>query len=82
VKCLVIDGLWSAVGSTNFDHRSFSINDEANLASCNRDLAARLDEDFARDLTKCREVTLAEWKRRPIWEKMQESFGWILERQQ
>jgi cardiolipin synthase A/B len=81
-KSLVIDGLWSVVGSTNFDHRSFSINDECNLASCNPDLAARLREDFARDLAESRAVSYREWLRRPIWEKMQESFGWILERQQ
>ena len=82
VKSLVVDGLWCVVGSTNFDHRSFSINDECNLASCNADLAARLREDFARDLAASRAVTYREWLRRPIWEKMQEGFGWILERQQ
>jgi cardiolipin synthase A/B len=81
-KSLVIDGQWCVVGSTNFDHRSFSINDECNLASCNTDFAARLREDFARDLAESRPVTYREWLRRPIWEKMQESFGWILERQQ
>ncbi|HET8550732.1 MAG TPA: phospholipase D-like domain-containing protein [Bryobacteraceae bacterium] len=82
VKTLVVDGLWCVVGSTNFDHRSFSINDECNLASCNPELAARLREDFARDLAQSRPVTYRDWLRRPIWEKMQESFGWILERQQ
>ena len=81
-KSLVIDGQWCVVGSTNFDHRSFSINDECNLASCNPELAARLREDFAGDLAASRAVTYREWLRRPIWEKMQESFGWILERQQ
>ena len=82
VKSLVVDGLWCVVGSTNFDHRSFSINDECNLASCNPDLAARLREDFARDLAESTAVTYREWRKRPIWEKMQEGFGGLLERQQ
>lgn len=82
VKSLVIDRLWCVVGSTNFDHRSFSINDEANLASCNPDLAARLHADFARDLADSREVTYEMWKRRPIWEKVHEGFGQLIERQQ
>jgi cardiolipin synthase len=82
VKSLVVDGLWCVVGSTNFDHRSFTINDECNLASCNPDLAARLREDFARDLADSRAVSYREWRKRPIWEKMQEGFGGILERQQ
>ena len=82
VKSLVVDGLWSVVGSTNFDHRSFSINDEANLASCNEELAAQLREDFARDLQHSREVTYQQWLRRPVLEKMTETFGWLLERQQ
>jgi cardiolipin synthase len=82
VKTLVVDNTWCVVGSTNFDHRSFSINDEANIASCNPELAARLREDFAHDLATCEEITYHKWRRRPVWEKMQESFGWILERQQ
>jgi cardiolipin synthase len=81
-KSMVVDGLWCVVGSTNFDHRSFSLNDEANLASCNPVLAARLREDFARDLAKCRKISYKDWKRRPIWERMHESLGSILERQQ
>ena len=53
-KTMIIDGLWSVVGSTNFDNRSFGLNDEVNLAACDEKLAARLEEDFARDVSDSR----------------------------
>jgi cardiolipin synthase A/B len=81
-KILTIDGLWSVVGSTNFDNRSFGLNDEVNLAACDPKFAARLDEDFARDLAESREVTYAEWRTRSFFERGPELLGWILERQQ
>jgi cardiolipin synthase len=81
-KTMVIDDLWCVVGSTNFDHRSFGINDEVNLAASDLRLAARLAEDFARDLAYSRAVTLAAWKKRPLSERMHESLGSLLERQQ
>ena len=42
-KILIVDGLWSVVGSTNFDSRSFGLNDEVNLAALDPALAATLD---------------------------------------
>jgi cardiolipin synthase len=81
-KTLVIDGVWSVVGSTNFDHRSFGLNDEANLAALDRGLAARLEEDFQRDLAVSKRVTYKEWRRRSPFERMHELLGWVFERQQ
>jgi cardiolipin synthase A/B len=81
-KSLVVDGLWSVIGSTNFDHRSFGINDEINLAAQDEGLAARLEEDFERDLTRSRRVTYGKWSRRPLFERFHEWLGWILERQE
>jgi cardiolipin synthase len=80
-KVMVVDGLWAVVGSTNFDPRSFSHNDEVNLAARDPALAARLDEDFARDLADSHPVSLGEWQRRPAWERAQEWLAWVLERQ-
>src|SRR5438445_9987993 len=57
-KTMVIDGLWSIVGSTNFDNRSLGLNDEVNVAVCDSALAARLDEDFQRDLGNSKRITL------------------------
>jgi cardiolipin synthase len=81
-KTMVIDGVWSVVGSTNFDNRSFGLNDEVNLAAYDERLATRLAEDFARDLAESHAISYEEWKRRPIFERMYEWVGWVLERQQ
>jgi cardiolipin synthase len=81
-KTMMVDDLWSIVGSSNFDNRSFGLNDEVNLAARDEELAARLEEDFARDLAQSREVTYDEWQSRSIFERAYEWLGWLLERQQ
>lgn len=81
VKTLMIDHLWSVVGSSNFDLRSFGHNDEINVAIRNREVAARLKQDFHMDLEQSRKVTLEEWKRRPILERVQGAVLQILKRQ-
>ena len=82
MKLLVADERWSVLGTTNIDNRSFEHNDEVNLAMRDRGLAARLLEDYTRDLADSREITLERWRRRPAWEKFVGPFVWILERQQ
>jgi cardiolipin synthase len=81
-KVLCVDGLWGVVGSTNFDNRSFGINDEVNLAVCDPAFAERLERDMSGDLAQSRRVSLEEWRRRPVTERAPELLGWILERQQ
>jgi cardiolipin synthase len=72
-KVLVVDGLWTSVGSTNFDNRSFRLNDEANLNVYDRDLAAKQIAVFEEDLKNSRRVTYEEWNARPwtrkLWER-------------
>jgi len=82
VKSLVVDELWSVVGSTNFDNRSFGLNDEVNLAVCDASLAQRLLEDFARDLAVSRAIGYRDWQRRSLLERGHEWLGRLLERQQ
>ncbi len=82
VKLLIVDGLWSVVGSTNFDNRSFGLNDEVNLAVLDQGTAERLRLDFATDTANSCELTLAKWRKRPILEKLTERVGSVLERQQ
>jgi cardiolipin synthase len=82
VKLLIVDGLWSVVGSTNFDNRSFGLNDEVNLAVLDPGTAERLRLDFAADTDNSRELTLVEWRKRPILQKLTERLGSALERQQ
>ena len=81
-KVLCIDELWAVVGSTNFDNRSFGINDEVNLAVCDAAFAQRLERDMSGDLAESRRVSLDEWQHRPVTERAPELLGWILERQQ
>jgi cardiolipin synthase A/B len=82
VKCLVVDGIWSVVGSTNFDPRSFGINDEVNFASNDVALALRLEADFERDIADSNLVTYKKWTARSIFERAHEWLGSIIERQQ
>jgi len=82
VKTLIVDNIWSVVGSTNFDHRSFGLNDELNMVCRDENLAHRLTEDFEKDLKLSRLITYSEWKKRSIFERAHEYLGWVLERQQ
>lgn len=81
-KVLLVDDLWAVVGSTNFDNRSFGINDEVNLAVRDRAVAQRLGADFAADLHHSQRITLEAWRRRPVTERVTELLGWAIERQQ
>jgi cardiolipin synthase len=71
-KVVVVDGLLASVGSTNFDPRSFHLNDEANLNVYDRDFAAHLTRVFEDDLARCKRFTLQDWQRRPPPEKLRE----------
>jgi cardiolipin synthase len=80
-KVLVVDGLWVSVGSTNFDARSFRLNDEANLNIYDREFAQRQIADFENDLKRSRRITYEEWAGRPWTEKAWEKL-WSLFRAQ
>jgi cardiolipin synthase A/B len=80
-KILIVDHVWSVVGSTNFDNRSFGLNDEVNVAILQKPLAARLEADFAADLAESAAVTLEQWRRRALAERAFASFARLLERQ-
>ena len=77
-KVMVVDGLWTSVGSTNFDSRSFSVNDEANLNIHDADFARRQIRVFEEDLGRSRRVTLEEWRNRPWSEKLWENAMGLL----
>lgn len=73
-KLLIVDGEMVSVGSTNFDVRSFRLNDEASLNVYDRDFAAKMTREFEGDLAKTREYTYAIWEARPLKEKLIERF--------
>ena len=73
-KLLVVDGLLTSVGSTNFDVRSFRLNDEASLNVYDAAFAARMTEVFEADLKPTVRYTHAMWQQRPLKEKLFEKF--------
>ena len=80
-KVLIIDDVWVSVGSTNFDNRSFRLNDEANLNVLDRDLALAQARQFDADKQRSRRITLEEWRRRPWSEKLKERTAELLRAQ-
>jgi cardiolipin synthase len=58
-KLMTVDSMWNVVGSTNFDHRSFALNDEVNLAVLDRELAATIEADFFEDLEQSDKLSLS-----------------------
>jgi len=71
-KVMVVDALWVSVGSTNFDNRSFRLNDEANLNIYDAEFARRQIEIFEDDLSHSRRISLQQWQQRPLAEKLRE----------
>lgn len=69
-KVFVVDGEWSSIGSTNFDDRSFEINDEVSLVTYDAALAAELERVFEDDLRLAKERTLDEWQSRSAAHKL------------
>ena len=81
VKGLVVDGLFSSVGSTNFDSRSFRLNDEANLNVLSAEFGRVQQEVFAADWSKARRISLEQWQQRPVSERMLERLASLLRTQ-
>ena len=77
----MVDGLWTSVGSTNFDPRSFRLNDEANLNVYDARFAREQIEVFEADLKRSRRVTYEQWRDRPWNEKLYENTVELLSSQ-
>ena len=73
-KTAVIDGVWSTIGSTNFDSWSFMRNDELNVVIIGVDFADQMEALFKRDIAASKEVTREDWSSRPIWTRVRD---WI-----
>jgi cardiolipin synthase len=71
-KTLVIDGVWSSVGSVNFDNRSFQLHDEVTLCVQSPKFAGLLHDQFERDLQASQEMDPARWKERSARQRAQE----------
>ena len=68
-KVMIIDGLWSHVGSTNLDDRSFDINEEAGVGIIDEGIAGELKAAFEADLLKCKPLRAADFARRSVWHR-------------
>jgi len=71
-KCVVVDGMWSAIGSMNFDNRSLSFNNESMLLALDRRIGAQMDSIFMDDLKQSKEIKLDEFRKRPLSGKILE----------
>ncbi|HET7710733.1 MAG TPA: cardiolipin synthase [Thermoanaerobaculia bacterium] len=76
-KVLIVDGKWAAVGSTNFDDRSFQLNDELSLAVIDPAIATQLRAAFAQDLRHARLRQFEEWKSRGWWHKTIDGVAYL-----
>jgi cardiolipin synthase len=71
-KVMTVDGAWCAIGSSNFDDRSFETNDEITLGFHDRALAQRLEQIFEEDRKHCIELDAAAWKKRGLLHRVQD----------
>lgn len=71
-KTAVIDGVWSTVGSTNLDWRSFMHNDEINAVILGREFASKMSAMFDRDLAASQAIDAHSWERRPLLLRIRE----------
>ncbi len=80
-KVMIVDDAWVSVGSTNFDNRSFRLNDEANLNVLDAGFAAEQVRIFETDKTRSCQVTLDAWRRRPLREKALDALAGLIRSQ-
>jgi cardiolipin synthase A/B len=80
-KVMIIDGSWSTVGSTNFDDRSFEINDEISVGIYDPGIAAVLRGAFLDDMKHAREMKLDTWKDRSWWHKLKDGAAFSMNEQ-
>ena len=71
-KSIVVDGIWSSIGSTNFDWRSFIHNDEISVCVIDEGFAAEMTRMFDADLGESREITLEAWRDRGLRQRLKE----------
>lgn len=74
-KTMVVDGVWGTIGTTNFDDRSFTLNDETNLSFLDPALVAQMRQTFMEDLALCERVTREAWERRGMIQRGKELFS-------
>ena len=77
-KVMTVDGVWCSIGSSNFDDRSFEINDEITLGFMDAAAAKRLDKIFERYAPQCVEIKLEAWRKRPLWHRLIDNMYYLI----
>jgi cardiolipin synthase len=77
-KVMTVDGVWTAVGSSNFDDRSFETNDEITLGILDQETAARFDAVFEKYLPRANEIDVEVWARRSLWHKIKDHAAYSI----
>jgi cardiolipin synthase len=73
-KIVIVDGVWSHIGSTNFDARSLALNEEVGVGILDEKVAKELKDAFNADLKRSSELQLERWRQRPLMER---SGSWL-----
>jgi cardiolipin synthase A/B len=77
---VVVDGVWSITGSSNFDHRSILFNDEVDAVVLGKETGEQLRTLFQSDLEDARGIDLQEWRKRGVLTKLREQFWRLWEK--
>lgn len=80
-KVIAVDGVWCGIGSTNFDDRSFELNDEITVGFWDEDLTREIEETFERDLEHCVEMNAETWKQRGLLHKLMDGTFFLVNEQ-
>ncbi len=80
-KIMVVDGLWSFVGSTNFDDRSLDINDEASIGLIDPGVAGELQSAYEKDRADCPPISLEAWRKRSVWDRFVDRASYMINEQ-
>lgn len=75
-KVMIVDGVWSTIGSTNFDDRSFQLNDEISVGVLDPAIAGQLRAAFEDDMRFAEQRQAGEWSKRSLWHKMMDAVAY------
>ena len=77
-KTIVADDTWSVVGSANMDERSMELNEENIVGVADETLARAIADGLEADFARSKEVSLEQWRRRPLWQRGLEAVAKVL----
>lgn len=81
-KLMTVDGRWTIAGSTNFDYRSFALNDEVNIAVCDNEIASLVEQQFSDDLRESKRMTEEDVRPKTLTAAMITNASWVFRREE